>query len=150
MHKVGITAQGAGSTYLFDIENDPTESVNLAKRHPEIVAELRRDLEPYRANKPKQGKYWMVLSVKELIATFIPGDCSMNPAIKPEDCVFKHPYSAWRNMSEAVYVDAVRENTKVYIERGLVQSVQRPVSTVFRAGSQPYHSSRVVSQFNTI
>ena len=38
-----------GTTWLFDLNQDPTEQVNLAEREPERVAELRRQLAAHNA-----------------------------------------------------------------------------------------------------
>lgn len=117
VHKVGILAQGKGQTFLFDIERDPTESTNLAKIYPEVVEELRKDLIPYRQNKPAQGKYWMVLPYLDVLKTFVPGDCSMNPSIKPGDCVFKHPFfDENSNEDNATYVHVIEEYTVLYLK----------------------------------
>lgn len=120
VHKVGIAAQGSGSTYLFDIENDPSESFNLALIHPEIVEDLRRDVQAYRENKPHQGKYWLVLPHDEMQKTYAPGDCSMNPAIAPTDCIFKHPFFENRNQGdEGNFVHIIEEYTAVYARQFL-------------------------------
>ena len=115
VHKVGILAQGKGQTFLFDIERDPTESTNLARIYPEVVEDLRNDLIPYKKNKPAQGKYWMVLPYLDAIKTYVAGDCSMNPAIKPGDCVFKHPLFVDNSDADnATYVHVIEEYTALY------------------------------------
>jgi len=40
--KLQVNERPPGTTWLFDLTNDPTEQVNLAAREPEKVAELRR------------------------------------------------------------------------------------------------------------
>jgi arylsulfatase A-like enzyme len=42
--KLQVNERPPGSTWLFDLNNDPTEQTNLAAREPERVAELRRAL----------------------------------------------------------------------------------------------------------
>ena len=47
-------------TLLFDIENDPQETNNIAKKHPEIVKDMLKDIEHYKTEIPKSAPYWMV------------------------------------------------------------------------------------------
>lgn len=119
VHKIGIAQQGSGFTFLFDIEADPTEKLNLAQKHPDIVEELRRDLELYRLNKPHQGKYWMVLPYEAMLRSLVPGDCTMNINIMPNDCRFKHPFFEGRGieMEQDNLVNAIHEYTSIYIKQ---------------------------------
>ena len=89
-----IKAQGAGSTYLFNLRDDPMESNNIADAFPEIVAELRAEVQAIRENLPPQQPYWMVIPEESYLASRVEGDCSMNPNIPPGECLFQHPYAA--------------------------------------------------------
>ena len=40
---------------LYNLENDPGESENLAARHPEIVGKLKESLEEFRRDLERQG-----------------------------------------------------------------------------------------------
>lgn len=88
-----IKAQGTGSTYLFNLRDDPTESNNLADVLPDIVAELRADVQAIRDDLPPQQPYWMVIPEDTYLASRVEGDCSMNPNIPPGECLFQHPYA---------------------------------------------------------
>ena len=44
---------GNGETALYDISKDPTESRNLARQHPEIVAELLEMAQDWGSDLPK-------------------------------------------------------------------------------------------------
>jgi hypothetical protein len=92
IQRVNLEAQGSGGTYLFDLEADPEEKVNLATDRPEVVRQLVEEVAALRASKPEQGRYWMVLSVAEQRRRYAEGDCSMNAKIAKGDCVFKHPF----------------------------------------------------------
>ena len=63
--------KGGLQTLLFDIDNDPRETNNIADKNPEIVRELLSDVKEYTRNKPKASPYWMV--TKDWSTTFIPG-----------------------------------------------------------------------------
>jgi uncharacterized sulfatase len=47
--KLQVNERPPGSTWLFDLKNDPTERTNLAEREPERVASMRRALESHDA-----------------------------------------------------------------------------------------------------
>lgn len=47
--KLQVNERPPGTTWLFDLENDPTEQVDLAEREPERVAALRRRLAAHEA-----------------------------------------------------------------------------------------------------
>ena len=47
-------------TLLFDIENDPQETNNIADEHPEIVKDMLKDIEHYKKEIPNSAPYWMV------------------------------------------------------------------------------------------
>lgn len=82
--------------FLYDIEADPGETNNLAESNPEVVQELRDRVEHLRAARPiPQQKYWMTVDLEEAyMATFVPGNCSMNKDIEAEFCRFVHPFLA--------------------------------------------------------
>lgn len=89
-----IKDQGKGDIYLFNLKDDPTESNNLAKSLPSVLADLRADVEAIRAQLPPQQLYWLVIPEEDYLASRVPGDCSMSSMIKPGNCLFQHPYIA--------------------------------------------------------
>ena len=111
IHRITLQMQGGGLTYLFDLEQDPEERVNLAEVLPEVVQELREEVEAYRKRRPPQGKYWMVLPLSEQKARVVVGNCSMNPFIQPEECFFKHPFMRGPE-DEEHFVHAIPEFTR--------------------------------------
>jgi uncharacterized sulfatase len=48
--KLQVNQESPSSPWLFDLENDPTESTNLAQREPERVAALQRMLDEHNAD----------------------------------------------------------------------------------------------------
>lgn len=118
IQRVNMEAQGDGGTYLFDLVTDPEEKNNLALERPEVVKALIEEVQLLRDSKPAQGKYWMVLPVQEQRRRYVMGDCSMNPLIAPEDCVFKHPFmqpgedDSQGSASTDVFVHAIPEFTR--------------------------------------
>lgn len=91
-HSQYIKAQGNGGLYLYDVINDPTESINLAESNIDIVDELKKDVENIKLNRPNQTKYWMVIDRKAQNDSYVYGDCSMNDKIKSQHCYFQHPF----------------------------------------------------------
>lgn len=83
-----------GHVRLYDIESDPTERVNRAREHPDIVARLTERAEELRALRPPQQKYWMTVDRDTVWpSTLKPGNCEGNPHVKSADeCVFAHPW----------------------------------------------------------
>ena len=63
--------KGGLQTLLFDIDNDPRETKNIAEEHPDIVEELLSEVERYKKHKPKASPYWMI--TKDWSNTFVPG-----------------------------------------------------------------------------
>ena len=59
---------------LFDIENDPEERQNIANKHPNIVEDIRYEIQKILDNRPPQPKYW--LTSKNFSAGFRKGECS--------------------------------------------------------------------------
>ena len=45
---------------LFDVESDPREERNIAGDHPEIVADLLREVEELKKGRPRHPRYWMM------------------------------------------------------------------------------------------
>lgn len=87
-----IKDQGKGSVYLFNLKDDPTESVNLANSLPDVVSDLKAEVEIIRKKLPPQQLYWLVIPEESYLASRVKGDCSMNTMIKPGNCLFQHPY----------------------------------------------------------
>ena len=42
---------------LFDVESDPEERINLAKSHPDIVREMKEEIERAKSRRPPHPKY---------------------------------------------------------------------------------------------
>jgi arylsulfatase I/J len=78
---------------LFNLTADPTESTNIADSHPEVVRRLQAKLEAIRSQRPPQQKFWMQFDQLHVWPkSFVSGDCSINPSIRPVDCHFTHPW----------------------------------------------------------
>jgi uncharacterized sulfatase len=58
--KLQVNERPPGTTWLFDLENDPTERTNLAEREPERVASMRRALDAHDAE--QVGSLWPSLA----------------------------------------------------------------------------------------
>lgn len=84
---------GNNRVLLFNLTADPTESTNIAEHHPDVVNRLLNKLQVIREKRPPQQKFWMQFHEKEVWPkSFVSGDCSINPSIRPEDCHFTHPW----------------------------------------------------------
>ena len=66
---------GGFQTLLFDIENDPRETTNIADKHPDIVKDLLADIDIYKKDCPKTAPYWMI--TKNWVDTFITGNSNV-------------------------------------------------------------------------
>jgi hypothetical protein len=66
--------------------------VNLAEALPLVLEELRGEVEGYRVRRPPQMPYWMIISNEALRASYVQGNCSMNPYVKEKECYFQHPF----------------------------------------------------------
>jgi uncharacterized sulfatase len=78
-------ADRPGTTWLFDLANDPTEQTNLADREPERVAALRRALAEHNAEQSEPA--W-----PSTIEAPIPIDKSLAQPLEPDD-----EYVYWSN-----------------------------------------------------
>ena len=91
-----ITEVGKPNTVqLFDIYNDPLEENNLAHEDfaKPIIAAMDEKLLKIKAGRPEQQKVWIQFHMTKVWShTHVKGDCSMNPEIKPSDCIFTHPW----------------------------------------------------------
>ncbi len=80
---------------LFDLESDPLETENLyhlpwAK---DIVRELEGRLDQIERDRPPSQRACFEIDLhKHWRNTLIPGDCSMNPRIHRDQCLFAHPW----------------------------------------------------------
>lgn len=63
--------RGGYQTLLFNVENDPRETTNIASKFPHIVKDILDDVEKYKLQIPKAAPYWMVSD--DWYGTFIPG-----------------------------------------------------------------------------
>jgi len=79
---------------LFDLDNDPEESFDVSKDHPEIIELMTKDLKDICLKRPQQQRYWLSLNLEmsNLLPTLASGDCSMNSKIPSNDCRFQHPF----------------------------------------------------------
>ena len=59
-------------TLLFDIENDPQETLNIAEKHPDIVKDIMNDIDTYKKEIPKSSPYWMITN--NWANTFVTGN----------------------------------------------------------------------------
>jgi len=88
---------------LFDIENDPEESEDIADQHPHIVKDLVARIEKVRAKMPSSPRYWMVSP--NWTQAFLPGDCHGQDVLAEKHCRFAHhwlPESANLSDEEAL------------------------------------------------
>ena len=52
-----------GDQYLlFDIENDPEEKHNIFEQLPNVVKDIRQEVQQIIDNRPPQAKYWLISS----------------------------------------------------------------------------------------
>jgi hypothetical protein len=90
---------------LYNIIQDPTESTNLAllissdvnrTAHQNelisIIQIIEERLKTIHENKPPTQLVWMQMKLELWVNTFVSGDCSTNPQIKPAECIFTHPW----------------------------------------------------------
>ena len=120
-----VKEQGEGSTYLFNLNDDPTESKNIAALHPSIVADLRSDIYDIKAKLPQQQPYWLVIPEERYLASRVKGDCSMNPNIPPGDCLFHHPYVADDVLDSDIHLI---DDTVPLVERILFELILVPAT----------------------
>ena len=106
-------ARAQPTLYLFNLRTDPSEANNLALNlmHPtnntlkelhELSAEdkklrtimdaISERLHHIRRSKPRMQKISLQMDFRKWRETAVPGDCSMNPRIKPSACRFSHPW----------------------------------------------------------
>lgn len=78
---------------LYNLTGDPTESVNIADMHMDIVEDLRNRISVIEKQRPYQQPYWMHYDLeKDWPRTFVAGDCSINDRIGVGQCHFTHPW----------------------------------------------------------
>jgi len=80
-------------TLLFNIRDDPYETINLENQLPEIVSTMKKKIHDLMLkNKTVIQNPKLQYNLNEWPKTFVKGDCSMNPSISPLDCVFTAPW----------------------------------------------------------
>ena len=100
LHNIYTARQrSSGETLrLFDLAADPLETSNLAllPQYADVVHRLRGRIEAIRTSRPTPiQKAYLQLPLDEVWSKMhVPGNCSMNPAIRPRDCRFIHPWVA--------------------------------------------------------
>lgn len=84
--------------FLFDLQEDPLEQNNLAFK-PEAASILQTIQERLKVLEERRTvpivKGYLQLPLDEVWSTYhLPGNCSDNPSIRPQDCRFAHPWLA--------------------------------------------------------
>lgn len=83
------------TSLLFNIRTDPTETTNLFNEPwaKPIIEQIEERIAHYeRSRPPPQKAHYMFHLWNTWAKTHVPGDCSMNPKIRPSDCRFTHPW----------------------------------------------------------
>ena len=75
---------------LYDLEADPEERNNIAKDHPNIVADFSKTLNVMQKKRPRHPKYWFVHGDFGKDSE-LAGDCS-GSLVSSEHCKFTHPW----------------------------------------------------------
>ena len=80
-------------TLLFNIRDDPYETINLENQLPEIVLTMKKKIyDLMLKNKTVIQNPKLQYNLNDFSKTFVKGNCSMNPSITDEDCVFTAPW----------------------------------------------------------
>eukprot|EP01126_Amoeba_proteus_P027132 TRINITY_DN2690_c0_g1_i2.p1 TRINITY_DN2690_c0_g1~~TRINITY_DN2690_c0_g1_i2.p1 ORF type:complete len:630 (-),score=132.95 TRINITY_DN2690_c0_g1_i2:126-2015(-) len=90
LHSYYAATQSSGNVMLFDLEVDPEEKNNIAVQFPEVVSDLKNDIDVIRKERPPQQKYWMTIPPAQWANTLREGECPPNT----DFCRFTHPYFA--------------------------------------------------------
>jgi hypothetical protein len=78
---------------LFNLDEDPYETVNIAEQYPDIVKVIKNKVyDVISRNKTAIQNPRLQYNLKEWPKTFIKGDCSANPKIREEECLFSAPW----------------------------------------------------------
>lgn len=81
------------SVMLFDLENDPYETTNVAEQYPDIVISIKKKIDIIKNNnKVVVQNPLLQYSLVEWPKTFIKGNCSSDPIIPPDKCLFSVPW----------------------------------------------------------
>lgn len=83
-----------GGVYLYNITADPKELENLAVQHADIVSVMQEKVKmSRRLRRLPQREHFMQYNPEAFVSTFVVGDCSANPAVTADQCVFTHPWT---------------------------------------------------------
>lgn len=107
-------------TLLFNIRDDPYETINLENQFPEIVSIMKEKISALLLkNKTVIQNPKLQFNLNEFSKTFVKGNCSMNPSIKDKDCVFTAPWlddktAPWLEGSHQFADFSIFINFKIY------------------------------------
>lgn len=79
---------------LYNISADPLEKNNIRESHPEILKIMMKRVQELIAHHVPQQPIWLILNQEASEASWVPGDCSMNPLIPEDECLFLHTWAA--------------------------------------------------------
>lgn len=81
------------SILLFNLDEDPYETVNIAEQYPEIVNIIKSKVyDVVRRNKTPIQNPRLQYNLLKWPNTFIKGDCSRDPKIPDNQCIFSAPW----------------------------------------------------------
>lgn len=73
---------------LFNITEDPSETRSISQERPDLFASMMDRMGELLKTKRPQEHVWMELPPLKREQSWMPGDCSAAPSIKPEHCRF--------------------------------------------------------------
>lgn len=79
---------------IYNVTQDPGEKFNLRESHPEILKDMLKRVEELLLTAVPQQPIWLILKHEEYRKSWAPGDCSMNPLIASDECLFLHTWAA--------------------------------------------------------
>lgn len=80
------------STSIYNITDDPAESRDLSRSHPELLRQMLERANFLKSKKLPQLPVWLELEESLRAATWISGNCSQSSEIKVSECMFLHPW----------------------------------------------------------